>query len=54
MILLYSSFLEGEEAKITMTPRERSAIGPHSAIGKINRCIDSNTIEMQMPFAPIL
>lgn len=35
MILLYSSFLKGEEAKITVTLGKLSAEGPHSATGKI-------------------
>ena len=50
MILLYSSFLKGEEAKITVTPGELSAEGTHSAIGKINHCIDSSKIGTQMPY----
>ena len=37
MIFLYSSFLKGEEAKITMTLGKLSAEGPHSATGKIKR-----------------
>jgi hypothetical protein len=36
MILLCSSLLKGEEAKITMTVGEVSAEGLHSAIGKID------------------
>lgn len=37
-----------------MTLGEVSAEGPHSTIGKINRCINSSKIWMQMPFSPIL
>lgn len=53
MILLYSSLLKGEEAKIIMTPGD-TAEGPHSAIGKINRCINSSRIGMQMPYSAIV
>lgn len=35
VILLYSSLLKGEEAKITVTVREMLAEGPHSAAGTI-------------------
>lgn len=36
MVLLCSSLLNGEEAKITVTVREVSAEGPYSATGKID------------------
>lgn len=53
-ILLCGSLLEGEEAKITITLGEGSAEGPHSATGKINHCINSGQIGMQMSFSSII
>lgn len=53
MILLYSSLLKGEEAKIIMTAGD-TAEGPHSVTGKINHCISRSRLGMQMPFSAIL
>lgn len=53
MVLLCSSRLKGEEAKIIMTVGD-TAEGPRSATGKSNHCINRSKIGMQMPFSAIL